>query len=74
MTPYRTVVKLSPIRTTAYLKTRNGERVLVAGDYQAERAVSAVILTKRDYQALLKIEKTYWKLRKRYNQAMNNSL
>jgi hypothetical protein len=74
MTPYQTVVKLTPIKTAAYIKTRNGERVLVAGDYQAERAVSAVILTKRDYQALLKVERAYWKLRKKYHEAMNNSL
>jgi hypothetical protein len=74
MVQYQTVVKLTPIKTAAYIKTRNGERVLVAGDYQAERAVSAVILTKSDYQALLKVERAYWKLRKRYNQAINNSL
>jgi hypothetical protein len=36
--------------------------------------VSAVILTKRDYQALLKVERAYWKLRKKYHEAMNNSL
>jgi hypothetical protein len=74
MVQYQTIVKLTPIKTAAYIKTRNGERVLVAGDYQAERAVSAVILTKSDYMALLKVERAYWKLRKRYNQAINNSL
>jgi hypothetical protein len=63
-----------PYRTIAYIKTRNGERVLVQGEYQADMAVHAVLMLRSDYKALLKIEKAYWKLRKRYNQAMNNSL
>jgi hypothetical protein len=63
-----------PYRTTAYIKTRNGEKILVQGEYQAERAVRAVLMMKSDYDALLKVERAYWKLREKYHQAMNNSL
>jgi hypothetical protein len=63
-----------PYRTIAYIKTRNGEKTLVQGEYQAEMAVHAVLMLRSDYTALLKLERKYWKLKKKYNEAMNNSL
>jgi hypothetical protein len=69
--PY-TIIKTVPYETTAFVKVRDGVQSVDPGDYLTERSVPAVLLTRRDYEALLGIEKEYWKLHSRYHQAMNN--
>jgi hypothetical protein len=68
-----TVISTLPFEITAFVLGRDDTRRIVPDKpLNISSEVDAVLLTKRDYEALLKVEKEYWKLHSRYHQAMNN--
>jgi len=70
-----TIVSTRPFETTAFVLGWEDTRRIVPDkplNMWSWSKVDAVLLTKRDYEALLKVEKEYWKLNSRYQQAMNN--